>query len=175
MECELAQQKIALFAYGELPDDQCHALEGHLSDLQTVPGGVCSRTSAATGDGARAQRRSLPPICWRKRAYGWKKLWTTCRAAAGSCASSNPCSEASACSAGLRLRLLRCWFWAWLRGMGRLSIRRPHSPSASGIVCRHRGAGQDRQRQQHRPRTKHRKCRSPLQSAGSGDRPGIAG
>ena len=31
MECELAQQKIALFAYGELPDDQCHALEGHLS------------------------------------------------------------------------------------------------------------------------------------------------
>src|SRR5580693_1810410 len=31
MECGLAQQKIALFAYGELPDDQCHALEGHLA------------------------------------------------------------------------------------------------------------------------------------------------
>ncbi len=31
MECELAQQKIALFAYGELPDDQCPALEGHLA------------------------------------------------------------------------------------------------------------------------------------------------
>jgi Putative zinc-finger len=31
MECELAQQKIALFAYGELPDDQCHLLEGHLA------------------------------------------------------------------------------------------------------------------------------------------------
>jgi hypothetical protein len=31
MDCELAQQKIALFAYGELPDDQCHALEGHLA------------------------------------------------------------------------------------------------------------------------------------------------
>src|ERR1700723_1311536 len=30
VECELAQQKIALFAYGELPDDQCHELEGHL-------------------------------------------------------------------------------------------------------------------------------------------------
>ena len=30
MGCELAQQKIALFAYGELADDQCHALEGHL-------------------------------------------------------------------------------------------------------------------------------------------------
>jgi hypothetical protein len=30
MDCELAQQKIALFAYGELPDDQCHLLEGHL-------------------------------------------------------------------------------------------------------------------------------------------------
>jgi putative zinc finger protein len=30
MGCELAQQNIALFAYGELPDDQCHALEGHL-------------------------------------------------------------------------------------------------------------------------------------------------
>ncbi len=31
MECELAQQKIALYAYGELPDDQCHLLEGHLA------------------------------------------------------------------------------------------------------------------------------------------------
>jgi hypothetical protein len=31
MNCELAQQKIALFAYGELPDDQCHELEGHLT------------------------------------------------------------------------------------------------------------------------------------------------
>ena len=31
MECELAQQKIALYAYGELPDDQCHVLEGHLA------------------------------------------------------------------------------------------------------------------------------------------------
>jgi HEAT repeats/Putative zinc-finger len=31
MECELAQQKIALFAYGELPDDQCPMLESHLS------------------------------------------------------------------------------------------------------------------------------------------------
>jgi hypothetical protein len=31
MDCELAQQKIALLAYGELPDDQCHMLEGHLA------------------------------------------------------------------------------------------------------------------------------------------------
>jgi hypothetical protein len=31
MDCKLAQQKIALFAYGELPDDQCHLLEGHLA------------------------------------------------------------------------------------------------------------------------------------------------
>jgi hypothetical protein len=31
MDCELAQQQIALFAYGELPDDQCHGLEGHLT------------------------------------------------------------------------------------------------------------------------------------------------
>jgi hypothetical protein len=35
MDCELAQQKIALLAYGELPDDQCHVLEGHL--------GTCKR------------------------------------------------------------------------------------------------------------------------------------
>ena len=35
MDCELAQQRIALLAYGELPDDQCHALEGHL--------GTCKR------------------------------------------------------------------------------------------------------------------------------------
>jgi anti-sigma factor RsiW len=34
MECELAQQQIALFAYGELPDDQCHALEGHLTSCK---------------------------------------------------------------------------------------------------------------------------------------------
>ena len=31
MDCELAQQEIALFAYGELPHDQCPALEGHLA------------------------------------------------------------------------------------------------------------------------------------------------
>jgi Putative zinc-finger len=31
MECELAQQKLALFAYGELSDDQCHTLEIHLA------------------------------------------------------------------------------------------------------------------------------------------------
>jgi hypothetical protein len=31
MDCKLAQQKIALFAYGELPDEQCHVLEGHLA------------------------------------------------------------------------------------------------------------------------------------------------
>jgi hypothetical protein len=35
MDCELAQQKIALLAYAELPDDQCHVLEGHL--------GTCKR------------------------------------------------------------------------------------------------------------------------------------
>jgi hypothetical protein len=34
MDCELAQQKIALFAYRELPDDQCPALEGHLAICQ---------------------------------------------------------------------------------------------------------------------------------------------
>ena len=34
MDCDLAQQKIALFAYGELPDDQCHLLESHLSACQ---------------------------------------------------------------------------------------------------------------------------------------------
>lgn len=31
MNCDLAQQKIALYGYGELPDDQCHELEGHLA------------------------------------------------------------------------------------------------------------------------------------------------
>lgn len=30
MECQLAHQKIALLAYGELPDDQCPLLESHL-------------------------------------------------------------------------------------------------------------------------------------------------
>jgi hypothetical protein len=34
MNCDLAQQKIALYAYGELPDDQCHELEGHLVTCQ---------------------------------------------------------------------------------------------------------------------------------------------
>ncbi len=36
MECELAQQKIALFAYGELPDDQCHAAGRSSGDLQAA-------------------------------------------------------------------------------------------------------------------------------------------
>jgi hypothetical protein len=31
MKCELAQQKIALIVYEELPDDECHALEQHLA------------------------------------------------------------------------------------------------------------------------------------------------
>jgi hypothetical protein len=34
MNCDLAQQKIALYGYGELPDDQCHELEGHLATCQ---------------------------------------------------------------------------------------------------------------------------------------------
>ena len=34
MDCKLAQEKIALFAYGELPDDQCHQLERHLSSCK---------------------------------------------------------------------------------------------------------------------------------------------
>jgi hypothetical protein len=34
MDCELAQQKIALLAYAELPDDQCHLLEGHLGSCK---------------------------------------------------------------------------------------------------------------------------------------------
>jgi hypothetical protein len=34
MECELAQQKIALFAYGELPDEELHTLEGHLTSCK---------------------------------------------------------------------------------------------------------------------------------------------
>jgi hypothetical protein len=34
MECELAQQKIALLVYGELPDDQLHTLEGHLTSCR---------------------------------------------------------------------------------------------------------------------------------------------
>ena len=31
MKCDLAQQNIALVVYGELPDDECHALEQHLA------------------------------------------------------------------------------------------------------------------------------------------------
>jgi HEAT repeats/Putative zinc-finger len=31
MKCELAQQNIALLAYGELPDEECHELEQHLA------------------------------------------------------------------------------------------------------------------------------------------------
>jgi hypothetical protein len=54
MECELAQQKIALFAYGELPDDQCHALEGHLTSCQR-----CQEELAAVR--ALQQAMSLAP------------------------------------------------------------------------------------------------------------------
>lgn len=34
MKCEVAQQKIALLVYGELPDDESHALEQHLTGCQ---------------------------------------------------------------------------------------------------------------------------------------------
>jgi hypothetical protein len=55
MECELAQQKIALFAYGELPDDQCHALEGHLTGCKH-----CQEEFAAVQ--ALQQAMALAPI-----------------------------------------------------------------------------------------------------------------
>ena len=32
MNCELAHERIVTAAYGELPDDQVHELERHLSD-----------------------------------------------------------------------------------------------------------------------------------------------
>jgi hypothetical protein len=55
MECELAQQKIALFAYGELPDDQCHALEGHLTTCKH-----CQEEFAAVQ--ALQQAMALAPV-----------------------------------------------------------------------------------------------------------------
>src|ERR1700721_3079719 len=55
MECGLAQQKIALFAYGELPDDQCHALEGHLATCKQ-----CQEEFAAVQ--ALQQAMALAPI-----------------------------------------------------------------------------------------------------------------
>jgi HEAT repeats/Putative zinc-finger len=55
MECGLAQQKIALFAYGELPDDQCHALEGHLATCKR-----CQEEFAAVQ--ALQQAMSLAPV-----------------------------------------------------------------------------------------------------------------
>ena len=54
MECELAQQKIALFAYGELPDDQCHLLETHLASCKR-----CEEEFAAVQ--ALQQAMSLAP------------------------------------------------------------------------------------------------------------------
>src|SRR5271156_5053581 len=54
MQCELAQQNIALFAYGELPDDQCHLLEGHLTTCQR-----CQEEFAAVQ--ALQQAMSLAP------------------------------------------------------------------------------------------------------------------
>ena len=119
--------------------------------------------------------RSLQPTCWRRRVCGWKKPWTACREAAGSCASSNPFLEASACSAGLRSQPLRCWSWALAPGAGpatnsRRAVPRPVAELPAAIE----GRRQDCQRQQHRPRTKHRECRSTLQSPGSGNHPGIA-
>ena len=55
MDCELAQQKIALFAYGELPDDQCHALEGHLTGCKH-----CQEEFAAVQ--ALQQAMALAPV-----------------------------------------------------------------------------------------------------------------
>jgi hypothetical protein len=54
MDCEMAQQKIALFAYGELPDDQCHLLAGHLTTCKR-----CQEEFAAVQ--ALQQAMSLAP------------------------------------------------------------------------------------------------------------------
>ena len=51
----LAQQKIALYAYGELPDDQCHLLEGHLATCK-----ACQDEFAAVQ--ALQQAMSLAPV-----------------------------------------------------------------------------------------------------------------
>jgi hypothetical protein len=55
MECGLAQQQIALFAYGELPDDQFHALEGHLATCKQ-----CQEEFAAVQ--ALQQAMALAPV-----------------------------------------------------------------------------------------------------------------
>ena len=55
MDCEQAQQKIALYAYGELPDDQCHLLEGHLATCK-----ACQDEFGAVQ--ALQQAMSLSPV-----------------------------------------------------------------------------------------------------------------
>jgi hypothetical protein len=85
MKCELAQQKIAIFAYGELSDEECPALEQHLAgcaqcrlELEAVQALQQAMSLAPVQEPsanllARARLRleealdSLPPMGWLAR------------------------------------------------------------------------------------------------------------
>ena len=131
MECELAQQKIALFAYGELPDDQCHVLEGHLAAckrcqeefaaVQALQQAMALAPALEPSANLLAQARlrleealdSMPRSGWLMRAQ--QSIFRGRQHA-------RPGSGRSLCAAGSGPRL---------RGLGRLSICIAH-PSAAG-------------------------------------------
>ena len=82
MNCEIAHERIVTAAYGELPDEQAHELERHL-------------TGCADCQGERQQLLALklladahpvaepPANLWRGRGCAWKKRSTPCRQGAG--------------------------------------------------------------------------------------------
>ena len=86
MKCELAQEKIALAAWGELPEDQRAQLEQHLAECAT-----CSSEMEAVE--ALTKAMSLLPVeepsanLMARTASSWKRLWTRFRERTGWCGS----------------------------------------------------------------------------------------
>ena len=172
MECELAQQKIALFAYGELPDDQCHALEGHLiackhcqeefAAVQALQQAMALAPAQEPSANLLAQARlrleealdSMPRTSWLMRVQ--QSLFRGVSMLGRAPLAASALLVLGIGSGG---------------GLATKLHLRSHRLPIPGRNC---GTRNDRQCQQHYPRTKYRECRSTFQSAGSGDHPRIA-
>ena len=155
MDCELAQQKIALFAYGELPDDQCHALEGHLTTcnrcqeefaaVQALQQAMALAPAQEPSANLLAQARlrleealdSMPRTSWLMRIQqsmfrGVSML-----------------GRAPVAASALLVLGLGSGSWAGYQ------YGSAQPPAGRRIGWGGGGRRQDRQRQQHRPRAKH--------------------
>ena len=151
MDCELAQQKIALFAYGELPDDQCHLLEGHLATckrcqeefaaVQALQQAMALAPTLEPSANLLAQARlRLEEALDTMPRSGWLM-----RVQQSMFRGVSMLGRAPVAASALLVLGLASGSWG-----GYQAALRSHRPARRATRC-HRGTGNDRQRQQHCP------------------------